>query len=183
MVGYATEPGCRRRRILEYFGDQDVNRLGKGCGNCDFCLNYQWTKDELADGKVKRGGSETITGDDKFMPEYKTRKTKQSKDNGLSATIQESVKLYQQQKNPEQIAKIRNLGVSTILGHLTQWYVQGGKFDPDNYVSREEQKLILQAMARAEDYQRLGSIKQQLPENIGYEKIKLVIAKIQWVKL
>jgi ATP-dependent DNA helicase RecQ len=35
MVGYATTLMCRRRFILNYFGDQLVP--GKGCGDCDVC--------------------------------------------------------------------------------------------------------------------------------------------------
>jgi ATP-dependent DNA helicase RecQ len=36
MVGYATTLMCRRRFILNYFGDQSGDE--KGCGDCDICL-------------------------------------------------------------------------------------------------------------------------------------------------
>jgi hypothetical protein len=35
MVGYATTPKCRRRFILNYFGDGSGN--GAGCNGCDIC--------------------------------------------------------------------------------------------------------------------------------------------------
>ena len=35
MVGYATTLMCRRRFILNYFGDQ--TKAGNGCGDCDVC--------------------------------------------------------------------------------------------------------------------------------------------------
>ena len=35
-------PSCRKRFILEYFGDtEDLTTLGKNCGVCDFCIEKQ----------------------------------------------------------------------------------------------------------------------------------------------
>jgi superfamily II DNA helicase RecQ len=32
-------PRCRRRFILEYFGDEDdVSKLAHNCATCDFCI-------------------------------------------------------------------------------------------------------------------------------------------------
>lgn len=41
-------PSCRKRFILEYFGDEeDLKKLWDNCGACDFCL--EWAKFESAD--------------------------------------------------------------------------------------------------------------------------------------
>lgn len=39
---YVTGRACRRRMILEYFGDEEISALGSNCRGCDHCLNYQW---------------------------------------------------------------------------------------------------------------------------------------------
>lgn len=39
MASYAYTRGCRRRAILEYFGDPAARALLGGCGSCDNCLD------------------------------------------------------------------------------------------------------------------------------------------------
>jgi ATP-dependent DNA helicase RecQ len=39
MASYAYARGCRRRAILDYFGDPEAHRLVGGCGSCDNCLD------------------------------------------------------------------------------------------------------------------------------------------------
>jgi ATP-dependent DNA helicase RecQ len=51
MVSYAYSRGCRRRAILEYFGDASARILSAGCGSCDNCLaddKRPLTDEELA---------------------------------------------------------------------------------------------------------------------------------------
>lgn len=48
MVDYAYAPGCRRRFILSYFGDEDAARLSQ-CAACDVCARNADAKLEGAD--------------------------------------------------------------------------------------------------------------------------------------
>ena len=97
----------------------------------------------------------------------------------MTGTVLETVGLYQKEYDVAKIAKIRGLGLSTIFEHLTRWYENGGDFNIDKYVKPEEEKLISEAIQKADNVKFLGSIKRQLPEEIGYEKIRMVIAKRQ----
>jgi len=167
MIHYATSEQCRRRSILEYFGDPDSVNLKDGCGGCDVCLNWK-----------KKGDSGDISA------ELELKKRDQNSDGGIiSGTILETVKLYKENYSPEKIAKIRSLSEGTILNHLIKWYLAGGNFAIEEFITEEEEKIILNAMAQSENYQRLGAIKEQLPEEISYAKIKMVVAKIQKIAL
>lgn len=169
IKAYAESDQCRRKIILQYFADPDLNKYNGSCHGCDVCLNYQW---KLA----------------------KTVKVKQAKDNKeqkvevvpeslLSSTVNTSVEMYKKGYDIEKIAKIRDLGKSTILGHLIKWYLVDGELDINQFITKTQEKQILKAMIKAENYQYLKSIREQLPDEIGYEMIKLVVAKIQKIKI
>ena len=100
----------------------------------------------------------------------------------MSDTILESVNFYKQDYSPEQIAKIRSLGVSTIYNHLVLWYLAGGELPVEKFVSPDEEQMILQVLPEAGSPHILRAIKDQLPETISYEQIRMVIAKRQKMK-
>jgi len=162
ISSYAESKTCRRKTILNYFADPDVVKIPQtGCGACDICLNYQWG--ELKNSKKEKTASVFHT---------------------LSNTVLETVNMYKEGKNIEQIAKIRSLGVSTIIQHLIRWYIEDdGQLPIEDFITKDEEKQILIAMSEAEDYTKLSPIKIKLPDEISYEKIRLVMAKIQKVKL
>ena len=161
MESYLNTSGCRRRVILEYFGDPAAADMTGSCQGCDMCLRYQWQPATPGIVQAK----------------------KEAGKNGLTDTVRETVKLYRAGTAPPGIAKIRSLGVSTVFGHLLTWYVHGGDFRIEEHISQEQERLILAAMARCEDYTRLGHIKAELPEEISYEHIRMVIAKIKRMRL
>ncbi|MFA6296353.1 MAG: RecQ family ATP-dependent DNA helicase [Patescibacteria group bacterium] len=163
MVEYVENNKCRRKMILEYFADLDLNKINNNCQGCDVCFNFKWQNtlanldmDVLQDKNSKHSGSDTVL---------------------------QTIKLYQQKHTLEQIAKIRSLGVRTIFNHLIKWYKSGGDLEIEKFITKQEEQQILQAMAKASDYQRLRPIKDQLPESVSYEKICCVIAKIQRIDL
>lgn len=149
---YAESKRCRRKMILEYFSDPDLANLKSGCGGCDICINFQW-KNTAAN-----------------LPE---------EESDLRGTVMESVDLYQKGYSVEKIASLRSLGISTIFGHLTRWYLAGGNFDIEKYINPAEEKLILEAMGKVKEEEKgkLGPIKILLPENISYEAIRMVMAR------
>lgn len=165
MIDYAERAKCRRKSILEYFADPDLKKYDKNCQSCDVCLNYKWQSVPIE-------------------PRARKRHQRFSElESAILSTVDETVKLYKQNYTIEKIAKARSLGVSTIFGHLIKWYLAGGEFPIEKFITREEERRILFAMSKAEDYQKLRSIKDQLPEEISYEKIRLVMAKIQRIEL
>jgi hypothetical protein len=162
ITGYATSKNCRRRMILEYFNDPDLAKQHENCKGCDVCLN--WKNTEIK--KVSRS-----------VP----REIKDESD--LSDTILETVSLYKQNYEPEKIAKIRSLGVSTIFGHLVSWYIAGGELNVEKFVSGEQEQQILAALPDPGTAHFLSAIKSKLPADISYEQIRMVIAKRQKTKI
>jgi len=158
ITDYATADRCRRRIILEYFDDPDLAMHEENCKGCDVCLNWKNTEIKKVPKRVSRG----VKGKE-----------------DLSDTILETVNFYKQDYLPEQIAKIRSLGVSTIFNHLILWYLAGGELQIEKFVSYEEEQQILQALPDAGSPHILRAIKEQLPENISYEQIRMIIVKRQ----
>ncbi|MFC1645405.1 RecQ family ATP-dependent DNA helicase [Patescibacteria group bacterium] len=169
MKKYVEDGVCRRKVILKYFNDPDLESSAQNCGGCDVCLDYKW----------EEGNQEGEAGDLKVSSRKKVR----SDSGDISETVKETVGLYQKGHSIDEIAKIRVIAAQTVLGHLIDWYVTGGDFDFEKYITPEEESDILKAMAEAEDYQKLKSIKDKLPEEVSYQKIRLVIAKIQRIGL
>lgn len=154
---YVQNKSCRRKMILEYFGDPELNLLEKNCQGCDVCLNWK--------GAPQKNDFTT-----------RERKMPRSADE-LSGTVEESVKLYQQKFIPAQIAKMRNLGVSTIFNHLVDWYAAGGDFKIEDFLTPQEEADILRAIKVEGGYQKIGPLKKHLPD-VSYEQIRMAIAKM-----
>jgi ATP-dependent DNA helicase RecQ len=162
ILDFVRSNDCRRKAILEYFQDPRSVEFENGCKGCDVCLNYKWGT--LEKGKTKK-------------EKIKTREKRSGVLNSSNTTM-ESVKLFQEGKTIEDIQKIRSLAFTTIVGHLLDWYITGGDFPIEKYISQKEEQQVLLAMSKAEDYTKLRPIKDQLPEDFGYEKIRMVLAKI-----
>ena len=164
IQGYIQSEGCRRKSILKYFGDPAVSDFDNGCKSCDICMNFKWD----------------TSSKDKAIVEKNMEKSGLS---GMSGTIMETVKLYQEKQTIEEIAKIRSISERTVFGHLLEWYIAGGDFRVDEFITPEEEKQVFEAMSKAEDLSKLTPIKEQLPEDFEWEKIKIVVAKVQRIRL
>ena len=152
---YVTSRKCRRKLILEYFNDPTVRTGSRNCGGCDVCLGWKADANKVAAAR--------------------SRVEKPF----LSSTVKVTVDLYNLRGyEVAQIAKMRGLGESTIIGHLIDWYQSGGELDVDKLVAPLEQSRILEVIAKV-GLEKLGPIKSILPEEISYEKIKLVAAKVR----
>jgi len=164
MKEYVSIKTCRRLLLLRYFGDPSVKNHSGNCKGCDVCMEYKWEKTAHSE--------EAETG---------KRVTKKIKKNpgDLGATVLESVKFYQQKYSLEKIAKIRGLGVSTVFGHLAEWYGAGGNLNVEDFVSPGEEEKILKTITATKEFKRLRDIKEKLGEEISYEQIRLVLAKRQ----
>jgi len=157
MNQYLESTQCRRKTILQYFSDPDIGQLPQNCGGCDVCLNFKW---------------ENATP-------YKRKERLTKERGGLSDTVKETAGLYQKGLKPEQIAKARSLGVTTIFTHLAVWYQAGGGFNFADFVSPEAERQIMIAINKIGNTERLSPIKDILPPSIGYEQIRFVAAKLK----
>ena len=85
-----------------------------------------------------------------------------------------SYNLFKEGKTVTEIAKERNFTVSIIEGHLA-WYVGNGDIDINELVSLEKQ-LLVKAAAKSYGNSSHKTLKDNLPENISYSEIRLVMA-------
>ncbi len=138
------------------------------------CVNFQWQSESRDKALVESALSRLVGGQ---------AADKKNREGDMSDAILESAKLYQAGRAPEEIAKIRSLSAGTVFSHLLRWYVSGGDFKVEGYITAEEEKQVLGAMSRAGDLSRLMPIKEQLPDDFAWEKIKIVVAKIQRIRI
>ncbi|MGN6533834.1 MAG: helix-turn-helix domain-containing protein, partial [Ginsengibacter sp.] len=90
------------------------------------------------------------------------------------ATKTQSYNLYKEGKTIEEIAKERNLAFTTIEGHLAA-FVANGEIDINKMVSPKKQNLIKEA-AKIHGRESFKALKENLPEEISYGDIRMVMA-------
>ncbi|MGH9844539.1 MAG: RecQ family ATP-dependent DNA helicase [Blastocatellia bacterium] len=93
----------------------------------------------------------------------------------FSGTREQSYEFYRQGMSLEEIAAARNLKPSTIGEHIAALIEEGREIDISRLVTAADRALI-EAAARKCGLGALSPIKQELPEQIGYDKIRLVVA-------
>lgn len=152
MEDYIFHFGCRQEYILDYFGDANT----KSCKKCDNCLTGSRTTERRADRK-----------------EVDTKSPLSTK-----LTQLETFDLYNKGLTPEKIATERDITMGTVFDHLI--FLVGKKLikDIDKLVSPKKQKEIKEAIAKVGG-EKLKTIKEELGEEISYEEIKMVIAKMK----
>ncbi|OHD59744.1 MAG: hypothetical protein A2096_09190 [Spirochaetes bacterium GWF1_41_5] len=155
ITEYAEKIKCRRQMILEYFGDPEAGRHNDNCSGCDVCLGWK--------RRIKKH----------------TLKIPEPSGHGLiSATIKETVRLYEEKFDVQKIAKMRGLSAATITGHLISWYEAGGCLAVNDFVSADEEKQIAWAFEKT-GMDKLKPVKELLPKEISYEKIRFMAIKIR----
>jgi ATP-dependent DNA helicase RecQ len=81
----------------------------------------------------------------------------------VNQTIEETYRLWQQGKTPDEIARVRELARSTVLGHLEVLILKGRTVDLSRIVPAERAALIKEALSRVQE-DRLSSVKELLQE-------------------
>lgn len=100
---------------------------------------------------------------------------KEQKPVNIGESEEKTFELFSEGKTIEEIAKERNLAVSTIYTHLYKLIV-------NNYLSSSdiipEEKIsgIMKIYRQFNDEPKLKELKEKLPENISYEEIRCVVA-------
>jgi hypothetical protein len=109
---------------------------------------------------------------EKVLIQRKEKKAKPTELKPDSKSI--SFEMHKAGKDIAAIAKERNFAFTTIEGHLL-FYVARGEIGVDELVSKEKQKLITGAVAQYGS-QNLKTLSDNLPINISYGEIRMVLA-------
>lgn len=86
----------------------------------------------------------------------------------------ESFRLFKEGKTIADIAKERQLAVSTVEGHLC-WFISSGEINIEEVIGKEKAKMIMEAL-KDYDGTAIGSAKAKLPPEISYGEIRMVAA-------
>ena len=81
-------------------------------------------------------------------------------------------------KNIEEIAKERNLEISTIYSHLHN-LVANNYLSISDVVPEEKIQQVIEVYNQFKNEPRLKELKEKLPENISYGEIKCVLADLK----
>lgn len=132
-------------------------------------------------------GSEILKIVNEYVQESSlNKKSLNNKDSSLHQKTKErtqeiSLNLYLNGLSPANIAKTRNLKLSTINGHLSQ-FIETGQVNFFDLVSQKNYNEIssyLRVHPR-NDSINLTKIKQNLSDEISFDDIKLTIDKLKW---
>lgn len=93
-----------------------------------------------------------------------------------SDTKRITCEMYKEGKTISEIAEERNLSVNTIESHLS-YYISAGEFDVDEFVDIQKQVAIKKAF-EIFGGGSLRILKDNLPEEIGYGDIRMVLASL-----
>ena len=94
-------------------------------------------------------------------------------------TYLETLHLFQQNINIEEIAKQRNLAETTIYSHIAQLYLFGKIDSLTNFVNEDDIVQVKEALNVVGESKVLKPIYEQLKETIPYYKIRLALAVLE----
>ncbi len=89
-----------------------------------------------------------------------------------------SLELFKQGLKPGDIAKERNLALSTIIGHLSQ-FIPTGEIQITDLIEEERFKEIKNFIEKAEDFEGLSDLRKQSKNKYDFGELKLVLNHIQ----
>lgn len=93
-----------------------------------------------------------------------------------SDTKKASYEMYRSGKSVSEIAEERQLAITTIETHLS-FYIASGELDINDFVPADKQELI-EAAANKYGQLSLKLIKDNLPEEISYGEIRMMVAAL-----
>ncbi|WP_300347768.1 DNA helicase RecQ [Clostridium sp.] len=131
---------------------------------------------------VEKNNIEVKWNSEKFNKEEVEEKFKENiKKNGKKKSFVITLDMLREGKKFHEIAKEREIALSTIMSHINQYLEEGNKIDfPidfDCLFSKEEENLVLDAVEKV-GYGKLKPIKENLEKDVSYEKIRFIVSKI-----
>ena len=97
-------------------------------------------------------------------------------------TVMETVEYLRDGKNIEQIAFERNLTIGTIESHLSK-AIRQDLIQLEEVIPLDEAKEIVKLFPKKPDEFRLSYIKEKLPPEISYGKLRMILAWLQKIKV
>lgn len=106
---------------------------------------------------------------------------KSSMKNGKKKSFEITVDMLRDGEKFHTIAKEREISITTVLSHIQQYLEEGNKIDFDidfdSLFSKNEEKVVLDAIGKV-GYSKLKPIKENLDEDVSYEKIRFIVTKL-----
>ena len=120
--------------------------------------------------KLKKYGAEVLEIIKEFNTEEKPKK---------SATVDETIRLYNEGNSVEEIAALRGFSLSTITEHIIKSYKEGKISTIDNLIDNDSYLIIINTAKEIETFDRLRPIFDHLNEKYSFEEIKFALAKFE----
>ena len=168
------------------FPDTTLKELSSRCP-----INFEQMMDISGVGqlKLKKYGERFLEAiknyldENKIKPQWIFRNELKNEKNNKSLKLKTheiTAEMIKEHKDLEQIAKDRQITVSTVLSHITKYAEEKGVLDLNinfgGIFTDEEENQILKITKKL-GISKLKPIKEKLSENISYDKIKAVILK------
>ncbi|ELC8443234.1 DNA helicase RecQ [Clostridium perfringens] len=106
---------------------------------------------------------------------------KNTRKDGKKKSFEITIDMLREGEKFHSIAKERELSVTTILSHIQQYLEEGNKIDFeidfDSLFSKREEEIVLEAVDKV-GYSKLKPIKENLSEDVSYEKIRFIVTKL-----
>ncbi|HET8827803.1 MAG TPA: DNA helicase RecQ [Pelobium sp.] len=95
------------------------------------------------------------------------------------STYRDTLVLLKQNIDVEQIAKLRDLELTTVYSHIAQLYLNGDVNSLSPYITEEEVVDIKEAILKTGQTKALKPIFEELKESVPYYKIRLALAVLE----
>ncbi|MEO8793955.1 MAG: DNA helicase RecQ [Daejeonella sp.] len=127
----------------------------------------------IGEHKFARYGQAFLNAIVEFLGNHSGKKEK-------GDTYKQTLNLYQEGLNPEEISKQRKMSLQTVYSHLAYLFLRGNINDLDEFVSWQEVENVKKAMAFLRQKSKaMKPIFDHLNESISYLKIRLALAVIE----
>lgn len=94
-------------------------------------------------------------------------------------TYEETLQLFLQNFSPDEIARKRNINVTTVYSHIAHLYLKDDITSIEKFIKMEEINIIKSAISKIGDVQKLKVIYDFLNGKLDYFKIRLALAFIE----
>jgi ATP-dependent DNA helicase RecQ len=125
--------------------------------------------------KAEKYGTQIFAALEKFHSGSRAKPLPQKN----SRPVQETMQLLAEGNSFDDIARIRGRQRSTVVSAVAA-LVEGGQLEFQRSWMQEETRASIEAACAQHGMDRLRTLKDALPPEVTYEKIRLVVARLKW---